>query len=85
VTSITRAGANRRLGLYWEKTIMSTGCSGKCPGCKKRQAAEGKAASLIQIAADKLSGSGETETSAESSTRGSLVAEILAHAGSFVL
>jgi hypothetical protein len=65
---------------------MSTGCSGNCPGCKRRQSAEGTASSLIQIVAGKLKAGSETAAVADESTaRGLLAAEILAHATSFVL
>jgi hypothetical protein len=65
---------------------MSAGCSGKCPGCKKRQAEESKAASLIQVVADKLKGSNESsEVGEENHARGLMVADILAHATSFVV
>ncbi|SEF91803.1 hypothetical protein SAMN05421819_1351 [Bryocella elongata] len=65
---------------------MSAGCSGKCPGCKKRQEEESRTSSLIQLVADKLKGGSESsEAAVESSARGLMVAEILAHATSFVV
>lgn len=65
---------------------MSKGCSGKCPGCKNRQAQESeKSASLIQLVVDRIQGDEDSAGAATFRPSALEVAELLARASSFVV